>query len=351
MSSKYEQLKILLQEKKLQGFLILHQPNITYLTGFLSFDSCLFITLKKCFFITDSRYYLQAKGLLKGIKVLQDDSGGLQVIAQIARKARIKRLGFELKNLTVAQYKKIKKALSTTRLIATFELIERLRQIKQASELRKIKHAVKIAVSALRYARRIAKPGLKEIQLAASLERFIRYQGARTSAFETIVAAGVNSCYPHHLTSERKLRKNEPLLVDIGVDYQGYKSDLTRTFFLDKIPSKFSKIYDIVQQAQIQVIKRIKPGIKASEIDKCARQYISNHGYGGFFSHSLGHGIGLEIHEKPFISSKNYETLKPAMVITAEPAIYLPKKFGIRIEDDILVTKNGCEVLSADLNK
>ena len=346
-----EQLYIVLKNNHLDGLIISHQPNITYLTDYLSADSYLLITKKKNFFITDSRFYQQARHFLNGFNIKLGGNCIFKTIAKLAQGLKIRRLGFESSNLDVAQYRQIKKYLSSICFVSTHGLIEELRKIKKLEEIAKIKMSVGIAAQALKYVRKIIRPGLSEIEIAAELERFIRYNGARTTSFETIVAFGTNSAFPHHLTSRKKLKKYECILIDIGVDYQHYKSNLTRTFFLGRIPSKFSEIYEIVRQAQTQAIKEIKPGVRLCEIDKSARQYIAKHGYGGFFAHNLGHGIGLEIHEQPFIS-KNYKQLtEVGMVFTVEPAIYLPGKFGVRIEDDILVTKRGCEVLSDTLNK
>ena len=165
------------------------------------------------------------------------------------------------------------------------------------------------------------------------------------------MASGPNSAYPHHITSERKLKENEPVLVDLGVDYGGYKSDLTRVFFLGKIDTLTRKVYAIVRQAQEQALQGIEPGKTCSEIDNLARGFIENKGFGGYFGHGLGHGVGLEIHEEPHLGKKQDLRLEPGMVFTVEPAVYLPGKFGIRLEDMVLVTKKGSEVLSGSLNK
>ncbi|MFH1578083.1 MAG: Xaa-Pro peptidase family protein [Candidatus Omnitrophota bacterium] len=368
MTSRLKRLLIVLEQYRLDALLVSHQPNIAYLCGFPSSDSYLLITRNKNFFITDSRYYRQAcaffepaasphkRSLLSGNKgnkrfyVRLSDKATSQTIAQLTIEEKIKNLGFEAGNLNVAQYLTIKKTVKPARVVPTRGLIEEIRIIKDSGELLKIKRSVRISVNALKYARKIIHPGLKEIEIAAELERFIRYQGARTTAFMIIVASGKNSAFAHHITSDYRLKKNESLFIDIGVDYQGYKSDLTRPFFLGKIPSKIRKIHDIIRQAQALAIKKIKPGVKICEIDKSARQYIDKRGYGGFFSHSLGHGIGMEIHEQPHISGNNIAKIKSGMVFTVEPAIYLPDNFGIRVEDDVVVTKNGCEVLSANID-
>jgi len=187
--------------------------------------------------------------------------------------------------------------------------------------------------------------------VVGEIERFIRYHGASDKAFDIIVASGPNSSFPHHIPSQRKLKKDEPVLIDIGVDYQGYKCDLTRIFFLDRIKGLNLKIYDIVREAQGRAIGKVGPGCKISEIDKASRQYIAEKGYAERFCHNLGHGIGLDVHEAPQISSGEDAFLETGMVFTVEPGIYLPNKFGIRIEDMILVTQEGNEVLSGSIHK
>ena len=206
-------------------------------------------------------------------------------------------------------------------------------------------------MDALRYIREFLSCGRSELEIAAELERFIRYHGAQSASFDIIVASGINSSYPHHLTSPKKLKSGESLVIDMGVNYRGYKSDLTRVFFLGKITLLVRRIYDIVRNAQQKAIARIKPGSSIREVDEAARSYIAQKGYGRYFGHNLGHGIGLEVHEAPKISSRQEGRLKEGMVFTIEPGIYLPGKFGIRIEDLVLVTKKGCEVLSGSLDK
>jgi Xaa-Pro aminopeptidase len=224
-------------------------------------------------------------------------------------------------------------------------LVEGLRQIKDNNELQKIKKAIMITLAAYRYIQKFLKPGIREIEIVGEIERFIHRHGARACAFEIIVASGPHAAYPHHVTSNRKLQNNEMVLIDMGVDYQGYKSDLTRTFFLGRIKPLANKVYTIVEQTQSHVVKLIRPGILSRELDAAARQYIWRQGYGPFFSHNLGHGVGLEIHEAPFLSSKSQTQLEAGMVFTVEPGIYLAGRLGVRIEDMVLVTDKGAQVL------
>jgi Xaa-Pro aminopeptidase len=342
-----------LSEKSLQGLIISLPANISYLTKYTSRDSYLLVSKRENVYFTDSRYTEEAKDFLNGIARIKKINGSVfKAIAQACQSLRLKRIGFEERYLPFAEYKKIQKELNeSAKLVPTYGLVEGLRQIKDSEELKKIKKAIQIAREALKFIQNFIRPGRKEIEVAAELERFVRYHGARSSAFDIIVASGPNSGFPHHLTSQRKIRDNEPVLIDIGTDYLGYKSDLTRVFFSGKINSLVRGIYDIVLKAQEKAISQIKPAVGIGEIDAAARQYITRKGYGGFFGHNLGHGIGLEVHEEPHISAKAQDKLMPGMVFTVEPGIYLPHKFGIRIEDIVLVTPRGCEILSGTLNK
>ncbi|MDD2679967.1 MAG: Xaa-Pro peptidase family protein [Candidatus Omnitrophica bacterium] len=342
-----------LKQENLDGFIISSPANISYLSEFNSCDAYLLVSKKETVYFTDSRYIEDVKPRLKGLASLKKINGSVfEIIADTCRDLSLKRVGFEERQMPYAEYKKIKQYLgSGAYLIPTYNLLEGLRQVKAAREIEKIRAALKITGLALQFIKTFIKPGIKELEIAAELERFIRYQGAIGAAFDIIVASGPNSVYPHHRPGPKKIKQGEAVLIDIGVDYFGYKSDLTRAFFLDKINSLTRRIYEIVLKAQAKAIAKIRPGKPIAEIDALARNYIAAKGYAKFFSHSLGHGIGLETHEAPSISPKSDGILVPGMVFTVEPAIYLPGRFGIRIEDMVLVTRKGCEVLSGFIHK
>jgi Xaa-Pro aminopeptidase len=342
-----------LKEDHLDALLVSRPSNISYLLDFTSSDSYLLASPGGNFYFTDSRYTEIAQKELKNSARLKKINGSVfKLIAQTCISSKLNRLGFEERNLPFAEYRKIKEYLGKKcALIPVHSLIEELRQVKEASEIKKIREALKIHALAIKYIERLLKPGKKELEIVAEIERFIRYHGATGSSFEIIVASGPNSSQPHHIPSERKLLKNEPVLIDMGVNYLGYKTDLTRVFFLGKISTLCRRVYDIVRQAQAEAIARIEPGQKISSIDAAARKYISRHGFGDYFGHNLGHGVGLDIHEEPHISANQEVPALEGMVFTVEPAIYLPEKFGIRIEDMVLVNKKGCEVLSVAIDK
>ena len=343
----------ILEKQGLDGLLVCLPANITYLTEYTSRDSYLLVSKKQNVYFTDSRYIEEAKPELKGIAQIKQINGSLfKTISQTCLKLGLKHVGFEERYLPYAEYKKIRETLGKKiRLIPTHSLIEELRQVKDLKEQQRIRKAIRITADALKFIKKFISPGKKEIEIEAELERFIRYRGAGKSAFDIIVASGPNSSFPHHISSQREVKKNESVLIDIGVDYHGYKSDLTRVFFFGKINTLNRRIYDVARRAQDKAIEIIRPGVRASEIDKVSRGYIREKGYAEYFGHNLGHGVGLEVHEYPRISGNSETVLEPGMVFTLEPGIYLPNKFGVRIEDMVLVTKKGCEVLSGSVYK
>jgi Xaa-Pro aminopeptidase len=352
MDSKVNRIITQLNKDSLDGLILSSPANISYLTELRSRDAYLVISQKENVYITDSRYIEEARKRLKGFTIEQTNSAVFKKIADICHGLRLKCVGFEERQLPFAAYKEIRKELNNNvGLVATSGLVEELRQLKTPQELEKIRKAIQISIKAFRFIKDFIVIGKKELEIAAELERFIRYNGATASSFDIIVAAGENSSFPHHLTSERKIKKDEVVLLDLGVDYLGYKSDLTRVFFSGKINPLVKKIYRIVLRAQELAMLKIKPGVVINKIDGFARGYIEKKGYASFFSHGLGHGVGLEVHEEPYINKKENKRLKNNMVFTVEPAIYLPDNFGIRIEDMVLVTKERMEVLSGALDK
>ncbi|MFA6129656.1 MAG: aminopeptidase P family protein [Candidatus Omnitrophota bacterium] len=352
MNSRLKNVYSQLKQRRLDGLLVSLPANISYLTEFLSRDSYLLVSEKENIYFTDSRYTEEAgASLSSNIKLKQCNGSVFKHIAETSLGLGLKKLGFEERNLAYAEFTKIKEYVhGCLELIPTHSIVEDKRQVKDPQEIKKLKQATQITAMALEHIKKFLVPGIKEIEVAAEFERFIRYHGCTASAFDIIVASGPNSSQPHHLCGQRRLKDNEPVLIDLGVDYQGYKSDLTRVLFLGKIIVLVRKVYDIVLKAQELAIKRVRSGAEMAAIDKVAREYIASKGYGKYFTHNLGHGLGLEVHEDPRISGNEASAVRPGMVFTIEPGIYLPGKFGIRIEDMILVTSKGCEVLSGAIN-
>lgn len=254
-------------------------------------------------------------------------------------------IGLDSESITLNKYLKLNKTLENDAYIEIDEDIKNIRLYKTKDEYEKMKMAAFYADKCIEIAKNNLKVGMTELELKQIIENEIKKFGIKEMSFDTMVLFGKNSANPHGVSGNNKLKEDDIILLDLGCYYENYASDITRCIFNgDK--SKYYKIYDIVCSANKEAIKAIKPGVKFSEIDKIARNIIEESGYGKYFTHRLGHGLGLDCHEYPDVSSYNDEIIKENMIFTIEPGIYIPNEFGIRVEDDIIVTKNGCEVLT-----
>lgn len=347
MNSRLKAVSEILKSKDIEAFLVLSPANISYLTQSRSRDSFLLVTSRKNFYFTDSRYLEEARATLRDFEVVAIDDRGLD--AEIKRACKhlcLTHCAFEQQYISYARYKLLSKTLGRgLRLEPVSGLVEGLRSIKSVEEVEGVRQAVRITKQAFIFIKKFIIPGIKELEIAAELERFIRFHGASASSFDIIVASGPNASLPHHLTSERKLLPSEAVIIDMGVDVEGYKSDLTRVFFSGKINSLYRAAYDTVRTAQGRAIAAVKPGALTGDIDEQARSYIKERYGDHCFGHSLGHGVGLEVHEEPRISPRKNIRLRPGMIFTIEPGLYVPGKFGIRMEEMVLVTTRGREVL------
>lgn len=351
MTSRIQQLIRTFPQAKIGALLVAFDPNIKYLTRFNASESWLLVTPKKSFYITDFRYILEArKGLPAGVKVVQHTKSFYETLKELTDQYKIKRLGFDFRYLSVAQFNSLKKILARpVSLVEANNLIENFREVKDEGEIRLIRQALAVHKEALQLMKKTIKPGLTERDVFLKLDQFVKSRGVGYS-FPPIIASGPNSCFPHAWVTDRRIKNNEPVLLDMGIDVKGYKSDLTRMFFLGRIAQLVGRVNDYVLEAQQKAIKLIKPGVCIADIDRAARGFLEEKGFGKYFGHALGHGVGLEIHESPRLSQTNKAVLREGMVITIEPAVYLPNKFGIRLEEMVLVTRKGCEVLSGDIN-
>lgn len=350
MNSRVKKIQSKLAELALDGLLVTDPNNISYLADYKCRDASMLITPDQALYVTDGRYIQEMRRNLSGFRIIDIKPSFSAVLDRLCRHGKISRLGFEETYMTHGFYRKLSQALRA-RLVPRSGIIEAFREVKDAGEIGKIRSATRIAVQAYGYIQDILKPGIKEIEVAGEIERFIRFEGASCASFDIIVASGPNAALPHYQTGERKLKAAEAVLIDMGVEYRGYKSDLTRVFFLGKINTLITKVYSIVRSAQAAALAAVRPGVRINNIDRAARDFISSKGFGKYFVHSLGHGVGLQVHEAPYISATVEQVLRPGQVFTIEPGIYIPGKFGIRIEDMVLVTNKGCEVLSGSLNK
>ena len=330
---------------KLDSFLVTNETNVSYVSGFRGHDSILLIVPGEKFFITDSRYVEQAREELEGFEVKLVASSTYTTIEELVGKLRLKRVGFESMNLPYEVATRLKDLLGKAELLPAKNIVENVRAIKDRGEVEKIRDSISLTKNVLDKIMSLIRPGLSEQYLSRTVELEFIKQGARPG-FEPIVAAGANSSKPHAIPTDAKIADDSFVMIDIGCNLNGYNSDLTRMALLGKAKDKFKKIYNIVRTAKELAIEKIRPGVKISEIDIAARRYIQKNGFGKYFGHSLGHGVGMEVHEQPTISKVSKGILSPGMVFTIEPAIYIPKFGGVRIEDMVLVTDKGSEVLS-----
>lgn len=347
-SSYLETARIKLQKNRLDGILITNRVNVLYLTGFSGSDGVLLLTNRGDYLITDFRYVEQAAKECPHLSVVESALGGSLINAVVSKvkRLKIKRLGIESKAINLDQFYELRGKAGGIRIVPNKDFVEGLREIKNADEVKKITNAVKIAEVAFGKVVNSIRPGVSEKDLADMLDYRMRKCGAQKNAFDTIVAAGSRSSLPHAKPEQEKVLHSDKILFDWGARVDFYNSDLTRTVFTAKISPQAKKILQIVLDAQQFAMYRIKSGIVAREVDRAARSYIEKKGFGKQFGHGLGHGIGLEVHENPAINRRNKKPLMAGMVITVEPGIYLPHWGGIRIEDMVLVTEDGCRVLS-----
>ena len=333
-----------------EALLISNEKNVSYLTGF-SGDSSTFILGKNHrIFISDTRYETQLEEECPDLeKVIRTNRQPMEeMIAEVTRKAKIKTLGFESDTLTVAQYEQLREKAESVEWVALSGQVEELRQVKDATEIAETREAVRFAERGFEVLRASLTPDATELEVAHELEHTMRRFGARGVAFPPIVAVGAQAALPHARPGRRRISEAGFVLVDWGAEtFSGYKSDLTRVLVTGKIPPKLEKIYRVVLKAQQEAIEKIRPGVQCSDIDAAARNIIEAAGYGKNFGHGLGHSIGLNIHEWPRFAPNSEAELKPGMILTVEPGIYLPHWGGVRIEDDVLITKDGREVLSS----
>ncbi|MDD3265244.1 MAG: aminopeptidase P family protein [Dehalococcoidales bacterium] len=349
-NNRVEKLLEKLDKSGLDGFLISSPPNRRYFSGFSGSSGLLLISRSTQLLATDFRYWEQAASQAPDFTIFKATKGLKEWFADFVSRAGVSRVGFESSDVTVStastMRRSLKKAGIKTSLISSGDLCSRLRITKDAQEIALIKKAAAISDGAAEHARRVVRAGMSEIELAWEIEGYMRTHGSEPIGFSVICASGPNSALPHATPSNKPINPGEPIVCDFGACVDGYTSDLTRTICVGEPDSQFKKLYNIVFLAQKAAIEGIFNGIKASEADALARSVIQEAGYGDYFGHSLGHGIGLEVHEAPFLGPSSKDTLGEGMVFTIEPGIYLPGWGGVRIEDDALLENNRVTLLS-----
>lgn len=342
---KLEKLRKQFAEEQLDALLITNPFNRRYMTNFTGTAGIAIVSKDDAVFITDFRYTEQAAKEIEGFRIVQHTKTIIEEAANQAEKMNVKTLGFEKDDLSFGLYELYKKEMKAD-LKPVSGLIEKIRMVKTADEIEILKQAAKIADDAFKHIITFIRPGITELDVSNELEFFMRKQGATSSSFSIIVASGLRSALPHGVASDKVIESGDFVTLDYGALYKGYISDITRTVAVGEPSEKLKEIYDVVLASQELALKEIKPGMTGIEADKIARDYITSKGYGEAFGHSTGHGIGLEVHEGPGLSSKSPVVLEPNMTVTVEPGIYLPEIGGVRIEDDIIITEEGNERLT-----
>jgi len=343
-----ERLRLALEQIPADAIVVSHLPNIRYLCGFSGSAGLLVIDRAHATFFTDSRYTIQSQHEVVGARVRIAKKGPLRAGGELLRARRsLRRVAFSPAQVTVAQKQALDAAVSRkVRWINDGGAIEKLRAVKDAGEIETIREAAQLVSRTFDRTRRIVRPGISELNLAAEIERDFKRQGAEGPSFETIVASGQRSAWPHAHPTGKEVAKNELVVLDQGAILRGYCSDMTRTVFVGKASQRIKGLYKAVQDSLEAGKAAVRPGSKAEDVDAAARNVLRRAGLGRYFTHSTGHGVGLEIHESPRLGKGDQTVLAEGMVITVEPGIYIEGLGGIRIEDDIVVTARGAQELT-----
>ncbi len=353
MSSRLGKLREKMAAKKLEALIVSNVRNQVYLAGFAGhadFDSILLISADDARIATDSRYWIAAEEGAKGFSLAKTIRGQYEMKDAIREFAETHpgALGFEADHVPYARFREWQKAARKghSKLQPTDGLVEQLRAVKDEAELATIRRAVQLTDEAFEHFRTHVRPGMTEKQGAWLIESYMREHGGDRVAFESIVASGPNAALPHAVPTDRAFQTGEPITVDIGAQIDGYNSDMTRTICLGEPSEKFNEIYNLVLKAQQAVEKKARAGLRGKQVDGLARRVIEKAGYGENFGHGLGHGVGLDVHELPRASKVSKDIMEPNMTLTVEPGVYLPDWGGVRIEDLVVITQDGVQVLS-----
>ncbi len=353
-AARQRRLHAALEDNKLEFFLVIHLPNIRYLTGFTGSAAALLIGEHGSTFFTDGRYTTQAKAEVRGAKIVISRKNPAMAAAEwlansVGRSASRRRLGIESESMAAGLRDRIAKQLGgKARLHSAPPLVERARMIKDSEELAHIRRSVKAGADLFAVARKTIRPGATEVEVAAAMEYAARRAGAEAMSFSTIIASGKRSALIHGRASQSCIPARGFVVCDFGVILAGYCSDRTRTLHVGRASNAERDFYRAVLDAQQAAIDTVRPGITAAQVDAAARGVLRRRKLARYFSHSTGHGLGLEVHEAPRLAAGQEQKLEPGMVITIEPGAYIPGKQGVRIEDVVVVTSSGCEVLTPD---
>ncbi len=342
-----------LSTHRLDALLITHLPNLRYLCGFTGSAGVLLVTVTHSVFFTDGRYTDQARAEVQAARIVIARKGPLAAAAawlsaqQKKGRRSPSKIGIEGEHMTVAGRSRLAAALPSGFLLREAPaLIEQARMVKDEEEIACLRSAVTLGSSLFDRVLETIRPGVRETEVAAEMEYAARHAGAEAMSFETIIASGKRSALPHGRASQAAIPAQGFVVCDFGVILSGYCSDMTRTVYVGRPSAEARGVYQAVQQAQQAAVDAVRPGISVAEVDRAARKSLQKSGLAKYFTHSTGHGVGLEIHEAPRVAAGQSEVLLPGMVITIEPGVYVPGKWGVRIEDMVVVTEHGCQVLT-----
>lgn len=335
-----------LAEASSPAMLVTHAPDVRYLTDLDIEDTWLIVTDREVHLVTDRRFEQQVERSRPQAKLVVRDGPMADALASLCKDVKLKALSFQADHLTVSQHEALGGKLEGVTLTPTKRWLVEQRAVKDARELRMIRRALALQEQAFHQLLDQIRPGMSESEVATLLEYNMRWIGAEGVSFPTIVAIGANGSLPHHRPGKTRVKANTPILIDCGAKAGGYCSDLTRVVAINGFSQRMTEIYKVVHEAQRAGIDAIKPGVPLKDVDAAARGVIEDAGYGAYFAHSLGHGIGLEIHEEPTLSARGEGELREGHVVTVEPGVYLPGVGGVRLEDDVLVTAKGRRKLS-----
>jgi Xaa-Pro aminopeptidase len=337
-----------LYESNVDGALVSSYANVLYYSGFTGSNGTLLIFKDSLYLITDFRYVEQAKIESPRFNVIEASAEkASEFINCVCSENGIKTIWFEDEHIPYKTYRNLSEALKAAELVPANDGISSTRVVKTDSEISIMRRAASLADSALTYISKLIKTGMTEKQAALEIEIYLRRNCGVKAAFDIIVASGRNAALPHAQPTDKLIGANDHVIFDFGAVIDGYRSDMTRTLIIGDPEPEVLKIYNIVLEAQLKALHALKPGVVGKEIDRIAREHIEQNGYGKYFGHGLGHGVGLNIHEGPRLSEKSTDVLEVGMVVTIEPGIYLPGVGGVRIEDMVVITENGMENLTS----
>jgi Xaa-Pro aminopeptidase len=346
MKDRLRRMEQVLQERGIDGFLVTNLPSVRYLSGFSGSNGLCLVGKESSSFLTDFRYEEQSHEEVRGLRIAIAKDSLFKELEKRKLLRGMRRVGIEGNYLPFSEYQKLKKAHPRVRFVALADIVEGISAVKDEGEVGLIKKAVRISDKVFDEVVKSIRPGVRELEISAEISFLHKNHGGERDAFETIVASGPRGALPHGIASAKKIRKGEFVTLDFGCVYCGYCCDITRTVSVGEPARKLREIYRIVAEAQMEAIRAVKPGMTAKDLDAVARRYIARNGYGRYFRHSLGHGIGLQIHEPPRISPQSSYRLRDGNVITIEPGIYLPGIGGVRIEDDVSIMDGKIVVLN-----